>query len=110
MAKFLGKIGYGENVEIRPGVYDLKIVERECYCDLTRNTRRYENSSYANDNLNISNIVSIVADPFAMQNFHLMRYIIFAGAKWKISSVEVQYPRLILTIGGLYNDGDGKET
>ena len=26
------------------------------------------------------------------------------GAKWKITDVEVQYPRLLLTIGGLYNE------
>ena len=57
-----------------------------------------------NDNLNISNEFSIIADPFAYENFQNMRYIVFMGAKWKITSVEVQYPRLILTVGGVYNE------
>ena len=110
MAKFFGKIGYGETVVIRPGVHDVQIVEKEYYGDLIRNSRRYESSGQVNDNLNVSNSISIIADPYAYQNFHLMRYVEFMGAKWKISSVEVQYPRLILQVGGVYNDSSGKET
>lgn len=53
---------------------------------------------------NVSNEFSIVADPFAYANFHSMRFIEYMGAKWKISNVEVQYPRLILTVGGVYNE------
>ena len=71
--------------------------------ELVKNTRRVESSGGINDNVNNSNEVSIVADPYAYENFHAMRYIKFMGAKWKISNVEVRYPRLILTIGGVYN-------
>lgn len=110
MAKFYGIIGYGETVEERPGVHVVKETRRPYFGDVTRNTRRYESSNQANDNLNISNTISIVADPFAYENFHSMRYVEFMGAKWKVTSVEVQYPRLILTVGGVYNDGDGEET
>lgn len=105
MAKFYGAIGYGEPVETAPGIWKEKITERTYYGDLVRNTRRLENSGEVNDNINIANEISIVADPFARENFHRMRYAFFMGAKWKISSVEVQYPRLILTIGGVYNAG-----
>ena len=77
--------------------------ERQYSGELVKNTRRLESSGGVNDNVNISNEVSIVADPYAYENFHAMRYIKFMGAKWKISNVEVRYPRLILTIGGVYN-------
>lgn len=103
MAKFFGKIGYAEMVEISPGIWDEKITEREYSGDLLRNTRRLQSSDSLNDNINVANEISIVADPFANENFHSMRYIEFMHAKWKISDVEVQYPRLILTIGGVYN-------
>lgn len=103
MAKFFGKIGYAVSEDKRPGVWDEQITEREYFGDLNRNTSRYQSSDKLNDDLNISNEISIVADPFAYQNFHAMRYVEFMGAKWKISSVEVQYPRLILTVGGVYN-------
>ena len=67
--------------------------------------RKYDRAcGTLNDNLNISNEISIVADPWARDNFHLMRYIEFMGAKWKITNIEVQYPRLILTVGGVYNE------
>ena len=103
MAKFYGKIGYAETLKTAPGVYEDVITEREYFGDLIRNTRRLQSSDKVNDDINISNEISIVSDPFAIQNFHSMRYVEFMGAKWKITNVEVQYPRLILTIGGLYN-------
>lgn len=103
MAKYYGVIGYAETVETAPGVYEEQITERNYYGELVRNTRRLQTSDQVNDNINIANEISIIADPFATQNFHAMRYVEFMGAKWKITNVEVRYPRLILTIGGLYN-------
>ena len=103
MAKWYGVIGYGETVETVPGVHVEQITERSYYGDVTRNSRRLQSSDQLNDDLNVSNEISIVADPYANQNFHAMRYIEFMGAKWKITNVEVRYPRLILTVGGVYN-------
>lgn len=105
MAKFFGAIGYAETVEDenRPGVWREKITERMYSGDLIRNTRQLQSADKLNDNINISNQISIVADPFARQNFHAMRYVEFMGAKWKVTNVDVQYPRLLLTVGGVYN-------
>lgn len=103
MAKYYGKIGYAETAETNPGVWTEQIVERSYYGDMIRNTRRLQSAEQVNDNINIANDLSIIADPYAINNFHSMRYAEFMGAKWKISNVEVQYPRLILTLGGLYN-------
>ena len=104
MAKFYGEIGYAKIVETEPGVWEEQIVKRNYYGDIIRNTRSLQASDNVNDNINISNEISIVADPYANENFHSMRYVHFMGAKWKITSVEVKYPRLILSIGGLYNN------
>ena len=103
MAKFYGAIGYAVTEETKPGVWMEKITERMYYGDLTRNTRKLQSTDQLNDNINVANEISIVADPFANENFHSMKYVEFMGAKWKIASVEVQYPRLILTVGGVYN-------
>lgn len=103
MAKYYGKIGYAETAETNPGVWTEQIIERSYYGDMIRNTRRLQSAEQVNDNINIANDLSIIADPYAINNFHSMRYAEFMGAKWKISNVEVQYPRLILTLGGLYN-------
>ena len=103
MAKFYGIVGYIETVETTPGVWEEVPTERNYFGELIRNTRRLETSGNLNDNINLSNEISIVADAYANQHFHLMRYVEFEGVKWKISSVEVRHPRLILTVGGLYN-------
>lgn len=103
MAKFYGAIGYASTVETKPGVWEEQITERMYCSDLIRNTRRLESSGNLNDNVNVSNEVSIVADPYANENFHSMRYVKFMGTAWKITSVKVRYPRLILSVGGEYN-------
>lgn len=103
MAKFYGVIGYAVTKETAPGVWTEEIAEQSYYGDLTRNMRRLQDSGNLNDDINVANEISIVADPYANANFHSMRYVAFMGAKWKISKVEVQYPRLILTLGGVYN-------
>lgn len=103
MAKFYGRIGFAETVETAPGVWTENIVDYNYFGDIIRNARRLQSSDQLNDDINISNEISIVADPYANQNFHSMRYVEFMGAKWKITNVEVRYPRLILTVGGVYN-------
>ena len=104
MAKFYGSIGYAETVETSPGVWKEQITKREYFGELVRNTRKLQTADQINDNININNEVSIIADPYAISNFHSMRYAEFMGTKWKISNVEVKYPRLILTLGGVYNE------
>lgn len=103
MPKFYGQIGFTETVETKPGVWRDQITERNYYGDLIRNTRRLEAAGQVNDNINISNQLSILADAYARDHMYSMRYVVFQGAKWKVASVEVQYPRLILQFGGLYN-------
>lgn len=103
MAKFYGEVGYGLLNENRPGVYGEIIVERKYYGDILDMNRKLESSDQVNDNINITNKISIVADPYANENFSSMRYVRFMGARWKVTNVEVRPPRLILTTGGVYN-------
>jgi len=103
MTKFYGTVGYAESVETSPGVWTDKITERLYYGDLIKHTRRLQSSENLNDNINISNDISILADPYAVNNFHSIKYITFMGTNWKVTNVDVQFPRLILTLGGIYN-------
>jgi hypothetical protein len=103
MAKFYGIIGYANQVESAPGVWTEVITERNYSGDILRNNKRSQQGEDLNDNLTINNLFSIVSDPYANDNFFSMRYIKWMGASWKITNIEVQRPRLILTIGGVYN-------
>ena len=103
MAKYYGAVGYAIANEVRPGIWKDEIVERMYYGDIIRNTRRLESSDQVNDDINISNEFSILADPYANENFHLIKYVEFMGTKWKVTNVTVQFPRLILSVGGVYN-------
>ena len=103
MAKFYGNVGFAETVETSPSVWTERIVDRPYFGDVIRRTRRLESSGDVNGNVHITNQISIVADPYANQNLFAIRYVEFMGTKWQVSDVDIQYPRLVLTIGGVYN-------
>jgi len=103
MARWYGTIGYAEVTETEPGVWTETIVPRKYYGDLNRNIRHISSNDKVNEDISVNNELSIVSDPYAMENFYQMRYAEFMGVKWKVSSVEVRYPRLILSLGGVYN-------
>ena len=107
MAKWHGYIGYVEKgVEIEPGIYKDKMVEREYSGDSYKNNSLIQNSGNVSDDVNITNQISIVADPYATYHMYDMRYVTFQGRKWKVTNIGEQYPRLVLTLGGLYTNGE----
>jgi len=103
MAKFYGEIGYAESSETSPGVWENTITERLYSGDVIRSTKRWQNGDKVNDDLTINNEISIVADPFAYNNFQTMKYVKWMGVSWEVSSIEVLRPRIRLTLGGVYN-------
>jgi hypothetical protein len=107
MAKFFGKVGYAITSETAPGVWTNSIVEKEYFGDVLKIRKRIEETEYLNDNIIINNRFSIVADAFATNNFSNMVYVEWLGTKWKINRIEVERPRLILSIGGVYNGDTG---
>lgn len=105
MAKWHGVVGYVEPVEVKPGVWQDVVTERKYTGDVLTNTNRWSSSSDStNDDLSINNRLSIIADPYAYQNFHSIKFVEFMGSKWKVTGVDASTrPRLILTLGGVYN-------
>lgn len=103
MAKFYGAVGYVDTQETAPGVYEDIATEKLYFGDVLKNVKKYVSSEYLNDNLTVSNSISIVADAYAYDNFFAIRYVNWMGANWKVNDVEVQRPRLILSLGEVYN-------
>lgn len=105
MSKFYGKVGFvKDNVETAPGVYMPVVTERNYYGDIIRLTRRWDTPTEVNDHLNLSNEISIVADDYFFENIGYIRYVIYLGVKWKVSSIDPVYPRVRLSFGGEYNE------
>ena len=106
--KFCGIVGYTEAVEEtgeREGIWSPdKVHERRYYGDVLRNYRRWDSSNETiHDDLVMNNQISIMADDFAYKHAYAMKYVKWLGACWKVTNVEIQRPRMILTIGGVYN-------
>ena len=103
MAKFHGIVAYVHSEETTLGVWTDVVSEREYYGDVLREAKQWTKGDKVNDDLILSNRISIIADDFAYQNFSAMRYVKYGGVSWRITNVEIQRPRLILTLGGVYN-------
>lgn len=105
MAKFYGKVGYAAGkTEVKLGVWKETMVERSHYGDVVRNSRRLVPSqSELNADISVGNSISIMADPFALEHFFAMRYVEWGGVLWTVENVDVERPRLILRLGGVYN-------
>jgi hypothetical protein len=108
MAKFYGVIGYGESLETAPGVVESVITERKAFGDVLRNTRQLKEGDKVNNDLTVNNSISIVADAYANEHFFAIRYISWMGTDWIVTDVDVQRPRLILRLGGVYNGQKGR--
>lgn len=105
MGRFCGAIGFAETVEQSPGVYVPKVTERTYHGDIiARRVRLEETSETTNTNFTLNNDISIVADKFAKENLGFMQYVVLYGTKWKITSATIEYPRIKLTIGGMFNE------
>lgn len=107
MPRFFGNIGYMVTEETKPGVWTEKECVRQYYGDVLDNRHKWQSADQLNDNVTISNRFSILADAYAYQHFSHIRYVEWMGVKWKVNSIEVQRPRLILDVGGEWN---GPET
>jgi hypothetical protein len=104
--KYYGHIGYVSDVEISPGVWDEVVEERATYGDIYRKSRSLNDSGYINSEIGLSMEISILADPYARNHINDMRYITVDGVKWTVTSANTaEYPRIILSLGGVYNDG-----
>lgn len=103
MGKYYGAIGFIESVETRPGVFVDTPVEHTYRGDVINRSFRLQNGISVNDTVTVSNQISIVADPYARNHFHSMKYVKWMGTAWEVTNVSEQYPRLLITIGGRYN-------
>ncbi len=103
MAKFYGVIGYARQKESKPGVWIDEIVEKSYRGDVILDQRRWQSEDKVNDNLNIDNSISIIADEYAYKNIGTIKYIVWNNIPWRIQSFNINRPRIILQIGGVYN-------
>jgi hypothetical protein len=108
MARFYGNIGFAINEEVRPGIYKEIYEEFPYKGDVLRNTRRWEATEHLNDDISISNDISIIADTFAKEHFGVMRYVHWMKQYFEIVSatIDTERHRITLSLGGIFNVPD----
>lgn len=103
MARYYGKVGFiGETTETSPGIWEELLEARPYYGDVVRNVRRTDGGTQVNATVSVANQISVVADAFAFDHIYAIRYVEWGSTSWEVTSVEVEHPRLVLTLGGVY--------
>lgn len=103
MARFYGTVGFGQTVEVRPGVMEDVIVEKPYYGDVLRPARSFEQGDKVISDVSAGNRISVVADDYASENVYAIRFVEWKNVLWTVSNVEEQRPRLIFRLGEVYN-------
>lgn len=101
--RFHDKVGYVLPAELVGGVSTANITERALTGDVLKTVSSIEPSDKVNDDIRSQNRISVVADAFALENFSFIKYVLWMGTRWYVTSVEVSRPRLILNLGGVYH-------
>lgn len=102
--KFSGMIGFIKTGETSPDVYTPTYTERHYMGDVLKNSVKWSNKNEVNDDILIQNRISILADRYMAENIGYMRYVVWNKVKWKITDIDITYPRMTLTLGGLWNE------
>lgn len=105
--RFYGTVGYVTTDTDDNGVSRPVTETRQYYGDVLKLTTRWQTAEKLNDDISVSHKISILADPYAVQNFPYIKYVEWLGTRWSVQTIELQYPRLILSIGGVYNGEPG---
>lgn len=103
MAKFAGKIGFSTTIETSPGIWSNDTIEKVYTGDVLKASLKYKNDSQINDDVTLSKRISIIADVFVNNNLHCIKYVTYMNVKWTVTEFDIQYPRVTLTLGGVYN-------
>ena len=102
--RFYGNVGYVDTVETKPGVWEEVYTERPYYGDMNRMIGKWQSSDKLTDDKRLNNEISIVADEYAFKHFSAIHYVVIEGVKWKVDTITVLHPRLILEVGGVFNE------
>lgn len=106
--KFSGMIGFVKTEEVRKNIYQEVVVEKHYKGDLLRKSKRWQSGDQPNDDITINHSISIVANQYAYENLHEIKYVVYRGVPWKVTSITDEKPRIVLDVGGVYN-GDRPE-
>ena len=104
MARFFGRIGFVDTYESSPGVWSERTIAPTYYGDVLSDRRRYNSGESINDNIVLVNYISVVGDTFMLENYHTMKWVEYKDCKWAITAVELEYPRVKINFGGLWNE------
>ena len=103
--KFSGIVGYAVQVETAPDIWREVIVERKYHGDVVQTAWHSQAAAQTlNDNPSLNCQIEVVADAFAWANYGNIRYVIYENSKWKVSSIQIRRPRLIINFSSVYNN------
>lgn len=103
MVKYAGLVYYTTQLETKPGVWKDSVKEHFMRGDVLRKASSSQNGDKVNSDVSLNHRVSLIADEYALGNYHDIKGIQINGRVWQVESIEVQRPRLIVTLGGLLN-------
>lgn len=104
MARFHDKVGFLiPTSDLETGMASSEPVERPYYGRILEHTRRWSSNEHVNDDLVLSNQIAITANDYAFKHMSSIAYVHWMHGWWKVESIRVKAPEIVLTLGGVWN-------
>lgn len=102
--KYVGNIGFlSSNTEVTGGIATQPIISKRYFGEIITTSSRLQTQDKINPDVTINNSIAILLDGYLNNNLSNIVYVEFLNKKWSVSSIELRHPRVILSLGGLYN-------
>lgn len=103
MARYSGLVGYVTQEETVPGVWSPVENPRTMKGEIIRQSSTNPDHGKINSDISLNHRVSLWGDAYAFDSYYAIKWIQIDGRKWEVTSVEIKRPRIIVTVGGLWN-------
>lgn len=103
MARFSGLVGYVTEEETVPGVWGPVEKTRMMKGDVIHQVSRYDKGEKVNDDIVLNHRISLIGDSYSFGNYYNLKWVKMGTIKWKVTSIEIKRPRLIVSLGGVWN-------
>ena len=96
-------LGFAEEQQVRPGIWDDVITEVPKLADIAQRTEAFEVEGNILPEYRTSTTVSVLSQGPVKPDYSNLRYVLYAGERWIVSSAVHAPPRLTIYIGEVYS-------
>lgn len=96
-------LGFAESKQVRPGIWDDEITEVPKLAEVRQRTETFQVEGNVIPEYKTTTSVSVLSQGPVKPDYSNLRYVLYAGERWIVTSAVHEPPRMTLFIGEVYS-------